>query len=286
MSILQERLNQAIETKKNDVTSFIWKGEKKEVNGKYVQDEKRLVDCSPEELQEHYNYCKQMLYNEDKQKPGRYTLISIIDDQIQRCNCELFFRWLKTEENKDKFPFVSEIKRVLDTADSNVLENLNQIPIKAMVTAVPDEFASLPVDLVLDGGLDRLGKFERKHITLTFILKQGVWFTPEEMKALNIKDETTGENRNRIDVVRENLSLGNKIPLKITPKGLTYSQLRAMTTLRSKKYSDLTTEQLTTLRNRILFSLRDDCKFHIKEWEIRMSQLVKTAEFKGFSLKD
>ena len=89
-----------------------------------------------------------MLYNENKQKPGRYVLISIIDDQIQRCNCELFLRWLKTENNKDRFSFVSEIKRVLDTADKNILENLNQIPIKAMVSDLPDEYSSLPVNLI------------------------------------------------------------------------------------------------------------------------------------------
>ena len=132
MSILRERLSQAIASKKNDINSFIWKGEKREVDGKFVQDKKRLVDCTLEELQRNYDYCKQMLYNENKQKPGRYVLISIIDDQIQRCNCELFLRWLKTENNKDRFSFVSEIKRVLDTADKNILENLNQIPIKAM----------------------------------------------------------------------------------------------------------------------------------------------------------
>lgn len=285
MSILQERLSQAIASKKNDINSFIWKGEKREVDGKFVQDEKRLVDCTLEELQRNYDYCKQMLYNENKQKPGRYVLISIIDDQIQRCNCELFLRWLKTENNKDRFSFVSEIKRVLDTADKNILENLNQIPIKAMVSDLPDEYSSLPVNLILDGGLDKLGKFNKQRITLTFILKQGVWFTPEEMKDLTIKDEETGEVRDRLEVVKENLALGNNIPLKVTPKGLTYSQLRAMTTLKSKKYSELTTEQLKTLRNRILFALRDDCKFHIKQWETRMKQLEMVAESKGFMLE-
>lgn len=285
MSILQERLSQAIASKKNDINSFIWKGEKREVDGKFVQDEKRLVDCTLEELQRNYDYCKQMLYNENKQKPGRYVLISIIDDQIQRCNCELFLRWLKTENNKDRFSFVSEIKRVLDTADKNILENLNQIPIKAMVSDLPDEYSSLPVNLILDGGLDKLGTFNKQHITLTFILKQGVWFTPEEMKDLTIKDEETGEVRDRLEVVKENLALGNNIPLKVTPKGLTYSQLRAMTTLKSKKYSELTTEQLKTLRNRILFALRDDCKFHIKQWETRMKQLEMVAESKGFMLE-
>lgn len=284
MSILQERLSQAIASKKNDINTFIWKGEKREVDGKFVQDEKRLVDCTEEELQRNYDYCQQMLYNASKQKPGRYVLISIIDDQIQRCNCELFLRWLKTENNKDRFSFVAEIKRVIDSADPKVVEDLNKIPIKAMTSGIPDEFASLPVSMVMDGGLDKLGKFNKQHITLTFILKQGVWFTPEEMKDLTLKNEETGEVRDRLEVVKENLALGN-IPLKITPKGLTYSQLRAMTTLKSKKYSELTTEQLKTLRNRILFALRDDCKFHIKQWETRMKQIEMVAESKGFSLR-
>src|SRR5574344_1308567 len=109
MSILKERLNEAIESKKSDINSFIWKGEKKEVDGKYVQEEKRLVDCTQEELQRNYDYCKQMLYNDNKQKPGRYILLSIINDQINRCNCELFLRWLKTEHHKDRFAFVAEI---------------------------------------------------------------------------------------------------------------------------------------------------------------------------------
>lgn len=39
MSILQERLSQAIASKKNDINSFIWKGGKREVDGKFVQDE-------------------------------------------------------------------------------------------------------------------------------------------------------------------------------------------------------------------------------------------------------
>ena len=98
---------------KNDINSFIWKGEKREVDGKFVQDEKRLVDCTLEELQRNYDYCKQMLYNENKQKPGRYVLISIIDDQIQRCNCELFLRWLKTEKVRCAEKELSRKRRLL-----------------------------------------------------------------------------------------------------------------------------------------------------------------------------
>lgn len=283
MSILKERLNEAIASKKSDINSFIWKGEKKEVDGKYVQEEKRLVDCTQEELQRNYDYCKQMLYNDNKQKPGRYILLSIINDQINRCNCELFLRWLKTEHHKDRFAFVAEIKHVIDKNKDTVDGNTN-FPISAMMSGLPDEFSNIPVSLVMDGGLDKLGKLNKQHITLTFILKQGVWLTPEELKELTVKDEKTGEVRDRLEIIKENLSLKNSIPIKITPKGLSYTQLRSMTTLKSKKYSELTTDQLKTLRNRILFALGDDCRFHIKQWETRMKQIEAVAAAKEWSL--
>ena len=282
MSILKERLGEALEARKNDINSFIWKGEKVEVNGKFVQNEVRLVDCNEETLQRHYNYCKQMLYNNDKSKPGRYILLSIISDQINRCNCELFFRWLKTAYQKDRFAFVSEIKKVIEKNPS-VSNDLKEYPISGLVNGIPSEFANLPVSLVIDGGLDKLGKFDKQHITLTFILKQGVWFTSEELKALTITDEN-GVVRDRLEVVKENLALKSNLPLRVTPKGLSYAQLRSMTTLKSKKYAELTTDQLQLLRNRMLFALEDDCRFHISQWESRMEQILMVAEAKGYTI--
>ena len=176
-----------------------------------------------------------MLYNDDKRTPGRYILVNIIDDQIQRCNCELFFRWLK-DSGKDTFVFISEIKRVLDDSDKEVLENINQIPLSAMTSGIPEEFASLPIPLILDGGMDKLGRFNRDHITLNFILKQGIWLTSEELKELAVKDPNTGELIERLDVIKERLLPTvpkENIPLKITPKGLSYSQLSSMLSLRS-----------------------------------------------------
>ena len=57
--------------------------------------------------------------------------------------------------------------------------------LKVMFSNLPDAFEDLPIDLVLDASLDRLGAFNKKHITRTFILKQGVWLTPTEIKELS-----------------------------------------------------------------------------------------------------
>lgn len=282
MTIIRERLEEAIASKKTDIKSFIWKGEKKEVNGVLTQDEVRLVDASEEQLKKFYNHCVSMLYNEDKQNPGRYLLLNIIKDQIERCNCELFLRWLEQEKGKPRFTFLSDIRTILDN-NKDSIPDTKSVPISAIVGGCPDEFKDIPISLVIEGCIDRLGYFNKQHITLSFIIKQGLWFTQQELKDLTERNED-GTVKDRVEVVKEKLGLKPNINVYITPKGLSFAQLKAMLLLRSKKYSELTTDQLKTLRNVILFALSDEVRFHINQWESRITQLNEVAEYKGIKL--
>mgnify|MGYP007092394314 CR=1 FL=1 len=282
MTILKERLEEAMASKKNDINSFIWKGRKQEVNGEVIQEEIRLVDATEEQLKTFYAHCKSMLYNQDRQNPGRYILIDIIKDQIERCNCELFLRWLEQEKGKPRFNFLSDIRAILDNNRDTITDTRN-VPISAIVGGCPDEFKDLSISLVMDGALDRLGRMNRQHITKTFILKQGLWFQPQELKDLTVKNED-GTTRDRLEVVKERLGLKQSVNIFITPKGLSYTQLRAMIMLKNKKYSELTSDQLKTLRNVVLFALIEECNFHISQWEARISQLKKVAAEKGYDL--
>ena len=227
-----------------------------------------------------------MLYNEDKQNPGRYLLLNIIKDQIERCNCELFLRWLEQEKGKPRFTFLSDIRTILDN-NKDSIPDTKSVPISAIVGGCPDEFKDIPISLVIEDCIDRLGYFNKQHITLSFIVKQGLWFTQQELKDLTERNED-GTIKDRIEVVKERLGLKLKpnINLYITPKGLTFGQLKAMLLLRSKKYSELTTDQLKTLRNVILFALSDEVRFHINQWESRITQLKEVAEFKGITLEN
>ncbi|MGM9531081.1 hypothetical protein [Intestinibacter sp.] len=283
MTIIRERLEEAMASKKTDIKNFIWKGEKKEVNGVMMQEEIRLIDADEKQLKKFYNHCMSMLYNQDKQNPGRYLLLDIIKDQIARCNCELFLRWLEQEKGKPRFTFLSDVRTILDN-NKDSIPDTNNIPISTIVGGCPDEFKDIPISLIIDGCIDRLGYFNKQHITLSFILKQGLWFTQQELKDLTEKNED-GTTRDRVEVVKERLGLTKPdINIYITPKGLSFAQLKAMTSLRSKKYSELTTDQLKTLRNIILFALSDEVRFHISQWEARVSQLDEVAKFKGITL--
>jgi hypothetical protein len=61
--------------------------------------------------------------------------------------------------------------------------------------------------------------------------------------------------------------------------------MRGMLNLKAnKKYIDLTTIQLETLRYRILFSLEETVKEHIVAWEKRMEEIEMVAAHKSFKL--
>jgi len=297
MGVLGEKLAQAFEEKKrlqeaakNDINNFIWKGPK---DNNRNQQEIKLLDATPQQLRDFYNHCISMLYSKDAKNPGRYVLKDIVKDQINKCNTELFLRWCENKylpsNDRKSYPRYLVCSDLRSTLDKN--KQLFGKDWKTTLTAstiysgAPEEFRDVLIDNVLSGCLYDLGIFDRKHLSLNFITKLGVWFTNSELIDLTEKDPQTGKNRNRLEVIKERLGLKNSTKISINQgKGLTYTELRAMLTLKSKKYSDLTTDQLLTLRNKVLYRFLDEIDYHINQWEERIEQLEKVANLKGFSL--
>lgn len=284
MSILKEKLNEALLSKKNDINAFVWKGKKVKVGDNFVQEEIKLVEASIEQLKEWYKYCEVMLYNNSRDVPGRYLVLDSIHDQSRRCNAELCLRQLESlEENKiPRYKLNLQIQNLL-SAEGNEGLSTKDLTL-GNVSNIDSEYADIPLNLIIEGCIDKLGVFNRKYLKLSFILKQGLWLTQQEINDLTERDEN-GEIRNRIDVVRERLNINKNIEFKINTKGLSYAQLRAMLQLKNKKYSEMTTEQLKTLRNRILFNLENEVKHHILQWENRKTQLEIVAKQRGVNLK-
>lgn len=295
MSEFKEKLQQAIENKKNDLNTYIWKFPKVKVGDKFVQDELKLIDASEEQLNTFYTHCQTMLYNNNPKDPaniGRYHLLKLISEQRTKCNAMLLINWLAAgSEAEGRMPYPRNLLRedmrvFLDTNKEKLPPQLwKTTPITAIMD-VPVEFSRLSIDVVLEATLDYLGVFDKRHITNNFIIKMGLWFTNDEIKDLNEKDEITGKNKNRLDVVRQRCDLRPDTRLFINQKGLTYKEFRAMRNLKSKRYSELTTDQLTILRDKILFKLEEEVKMHIQQWEERSEQIRRVAEFKGITLNN
>lgn len=289
MSDFKDQLQKAITNKKNDVTTFVWKFPKKKIGDRFVQDEIKLMDASEEQLNTFYNHCMTMLYNKDVKNIGRYPLLSLIREQRTNCNAMLLINWLAAggpnRKAYPRFQFFQDFKTELEN-------NRDSLPRNTWATAkitnlyeVPVEFNSLTIQSVFDACLDTLGVFDKRHITNNFIIKMGLWFTQDEIKDLNEKDET-GKTKNRLDVVRQRCDLRPDTRLYINQKGLTYREFRAMKNLKSKRYSELTTDQLTILRDKILFKLEEEVNTHIQQWEDRIKQIKKVAAIKGYTINE
>lgn len=296
MGILGDKLTAAKEAKSNNINTFVWKGPKKEIDGKIVQEEVMLKDATEVQLREFYAHCMSMLHSQDKVNPGRYTLLGIIKEQRDCCNAELFVRWLENKYKKDnpvrkeyhRYLYLQDLRTILNNNREQFdLSNLDQYAIESVTQGAPMEFRDVTIAKAQSACLDTLGEFNKKHLSLNFITKLGLWFTPAEMKDLTEKDEN-GKTRDRLAVIRERHGLKANIKLYINPKGLNYTELRAMLNLKSKsrKYSDLTTDQLVTLRDKVLFRFEEEVDFHIQQWEERIEQLKKVAEMKGINLDE
>ena len=124
---------------------------------------------------------------------------------------------------------------------------------------------------------DNKTDFDNKHITFSFILNMGVYLTPVEMKEFDEKDKD-GNTRSKLEVIKERLNIKNTVRLTVKPAGLNFNELRAMVNLKPKKYSELTTDQLIVLRNKVLFKLENEVMFHIEQWEERIRQIELVAK--------
>lgn len=286
---MREKLTEAIEAKSNDIKSFVWKLARKSDG---TQEEIRLIDATPEQLNQFYKHCQSMLYSNDKLNPGRYVLLNIIGEQRRKCNVELFLRKLESGSicaNKQPYPrhlYIQDLRAYMNAHKSEFPSSeLKNISIAACTGGLPREFERISIEEVLDGGLDQLGFFDNKHITFSFILNMGVYLTPTEMKEFDEKDKD-GNTRSKLEVIKERLNIKSTVRLTVKPTGLNYNELRAMVTLKPKKYSELTTDQLTVLRNKVLFRLENEVMFHIDQWEERMRQLKLVADNRGIILVD
>ena len=287
MTVLGDKLGEALNAKANDINNYVWKGPK--VNG--VQEEIKLVDASYEQLQKFYKHCNEMLYNSDSKYPGRITLLGIVDDQITRCRAELLVRWLRSEKQYTTTNCLEDLRAII----SNNKEQLTQDVIKTyaignIMNGLPIEFERVPISLVMDACLDSLGVLDNSHLTLNFVVKMGLWFTQQEMQkpvsegGLYKKDPETGKAKNRLEVVSQELRLNPSIALRIDNTGLSYAEFRSMCRLKRDKYANLTSDQLRLLSNKVLYRFQDQCEMQAKHWQDKIEEILKVAESKGWDV--
>lgn len=289
MTVLGDTITKQLEEKANDINSFVWKGPK-DKDG--YQEEIRLVDADFYQLQRFYNHCMEMLHNKDRKNPGRLTLLDIVRDQIQRCRAELLVRWLRSEKQYTATNCLEDLRNIIsNNRDTYTQEAIKTKRISEVMNGLPLEFERIPISLVMDACLDSLGICDTSHVTLNFIVKMGLWFTPQEMQkplkdgGLYEKDLATGKTMNRLDVISKNLRIPEGIQLRIDKNtGLSFAEFRSMYKLKKDKYSNLTSDQLRLLSNKILYRFQDQCEAQARQWQEKIEEIVRVAESKGWDV--
>lgn len=272
------------------LNSYVWKKRKVIVDKDTITQEKvKMMDMTEDELTSARKHCINMLYNDSKFDPGRFIVLEEITNQINNCNTELAIRWFLSLTSDDKpvytrFSLLNQLNEKL----AELKENNPDIMIfrlKDVYDGLPIDYQEIDINSVIKGCKYLLGKFNRKHITTNFILKQGIWFTKQEIDDFN-NIEKLKSLKEIIFVIKERLGIKQSYELPIKSTGLNYSQFRAMINLKvNKKYSDLTTTQLETLKSKILFILEEDIHYHIQQWQNLISQIEEVAAYKGYNLK-
>jgi len=288
-NVIGDALQKALDAKKNDYSNFIWKGEKRKEGDKYVQESKRIIDMTPEELKECWNHCDKMLRNNDPKHLGRYNVLEEVTSQINKCNTELLLRYFENTYQKrengtatKRFSLMISLRQLMN--NNSEISDWSTVPFSSISNNLPDEFKDISVADVLDGCTDNLGAYNKQHLTMTFITKMGLWFTKTEENELKGSNNSNAE---RLKVAKERLHLPSKLILRFSEKGLSYHEMRAMLMLPKKqKYSDMTTEQLVTLRNKVLLRLSREIDGHIYSWKHLQKQIELVAKSKGINLND
>lgn len=282
MTVLGDKLQEALNVKKEDVNSYVWKGPR--VNG--VQEEFKLIDADYDTLKKWYNRCITMLNNTDVHTPGRLVLVNIIDDQIARCRAELLMRWLRKEKQYTNIKCLQDLRQIIaNNKDVLTPETIKTYPICEVMSGLPIEFQTVSVGNVLDACMDLLGVFDCSHVTRNFIVKMGLWFTPQELQnELCQRDPNTGKPRNRLEVVREILKVDPAIRLRISETGLTFNEFKAIFNIQKDKYSSYSSEQLNVLANKILYRLQNQCEEQAKQWQDKANEIAKVANIKGWDV--
>ena len=294
---LGDALQKALNSKKVDYSSFVWKGKKKKEGDRYVQESEKIADMSPERLKECWYHCEKMLRNDDPKHLGRYNVLDEVIDQINKCNVELFLRYLENSYMRrehyiptPRFKMMLSIREFIKNSEKEAEEkgitlNWNEIPITHLSgEEFPAEFRDISIHDALEGCIDTLTALNKQHLTMTFITKMGLWFTKAEENELK---GSTNSNVERLKIAKEKLHLPTKLVLRFNEKGLSYHEMRAMLTLPKKqKYSAMTTEQLVTLRNKVLLRLSKEIDGHIWNWKKLQKQIELVAKHKNIDLHD
>lgn len=291
-----------------ELSSYVWR---EKTGGRNEFADKPLVEYDEASLQQFYNLCKEMLYNNDSKNPGRMKVLAEINLQRKNCNIMLFLRYIRKRYGETEYTLHETLRQYIVNNRENY-PDIDKQPVGNYVMGnCPADFKNVRICELMSACMDSLGAFTARHVTKRLIFEQGIYLTDKDKKELvptkeefdsiiaRKDDEGVDVFRNKdgklkigkLELIRHRLGISNSFlkergyRMYVSKTGLTYDQFKAMICLPSKaKYSELTTDQLHALRDRILPTLEIEVDKHIKQWKRRMQEIREVAEYRGYRI--
>lgn len=278
---LESALEQGKEHAKNErknIKNYSWKGPKIRLeDGTVEQLSIKLIDATEDQLNDFYKHCNTMLYNTDPKCLGRVPLLKSMQEVRDKCGVELFYRDSEIKKST-RFTIVNALNFAIANNELSTIQ-VDYLILGDLLTT-QKEFNDLPVNLVINGGLDKLGRFDASHMTFNFLLRQGIWLATGEKK-----DCITLAKEDKIAKIKATLKLKPTDNLELNPvTGLSIAEMKIALDIRDKKYSEIPTDQLRLIREKLTFALEDDITVHISQWQNRKDQILEVATLKGYVL--
>lgn len=285
----------------SNINSYIWKDARLTRDKNEPQMETKMVDMTEDQLQMIYSHCKEMLYNPDSKNEGRMIIIDQISEQLNNCGAELALRWFKTLKDNLTGEYLYTNESLLADIKSwiKAYPNYNELETYRLkdFVQVPSEFSSVTIKSLMEACKDNLGIFNHSKITYCFIYTHlGLYLTQEELQYIDNDLLNAGLDPEKITLqakidnhIKLPLGLSNT-EIKINPKGLTVSEFRDMVNMKKLKgyktckYSSLSSSQLQTLRNKVLYALEERTLWQAKKWKEIMAQIEEVAKYKHYKL--
>lgn len=266
-----EMLSSAIEKSSSKIENFVWK----KSDGSTV----KLVDMSIDDLTKAYNHADSMLHSENAYHPGKYVVRKNIQNMYANCNAELLLRYILYVSNIEQLKTKKDIVDVINEY-RNVLHIKDNDYVTVIFDNLPTAFEKVTIEKLVRACLDSLEPFNRRLISNDFIIGRGLWLTEKEKQDLIEYDEH-GNKKNRLEVIKERLFLGN-VHLRIDQRGLTYNEFRSLVQLSPRiKFSAIPTATLELLRDKILLMLDNELNYHIQKWTSIQENIKKVLDFKN-----
>lgn len=257
-----------------------------------VYDRKKLEKC--------LDVCHSMLHNRDSKHPGRLMVLEEIEKQKRNCNIMLFLRWIKKNFGKPELVLYEDL-------NSFVNNNIGSYPdigewkmSECVMGNCPNEFRDVTIDEIRKACTNSLGMFDGHRISKRFIAKIGLKISDNEWSELTPTDAERdaivgyyGKAKlcyskgklmiDRLEVIKARYELDFDTGLYLNPAGISYTEFKELITMKARCwYADMTTVQLTVLRDKVLDILIDEVNKHIRMWNRKVKEIMEVASYQGF----